>query len=213
MKCCARIALIFAPLSCCLAAAEDTSGWKEESNSKGVAIHSRARAGSELREFRGVGMIEAPPAVAFAVLDDLAAYTSFMPYTTECRVIQRQKDAVIIYQRLKLPLISDRDYTIRSRYDQSHAGGSAVYRIHWETANDLGPAPNRGVVRVNRCEGGWLLEPHGTGATRATYTIHSDSGGAIPAMLANNGSRMAIRKLFEAVRKQVKLPKYATSAE
>ena len=157
-----------------------------------------------------MGTIEAPPAAVFAVLDDLDAYTSFMPYTAECRVLKRLKESVLIYQRLKLPLVSDRDYTIRSRYERA-SGATGSYRIQWQTANELGPPPNRGVIRINQCEGGWHLEPQGDKATRATYTIHSDSGGAIPPMLANNGSRLAIRKLFEAVRKQVKLPKYSTA--
>ena len=47
--------------------------------------------------------------------------------------------------------------------------------------------------------------------TRAIYTIYTDSGGALPAFVANSGSRIAIRKLFDAVRKQVKDPRYAVS--
>ena len=66
----------------------------------------------------------------------------------------------------------------------------------------------QGIVRVKLCEGGWLLEPIGPDATRATYTVYTDSGGAIPAFIKNTGSQIGIRKIFTAIRKQVRDPKY-----
>lgn len=183
--------------------------WKEEANKNGVAIYSRIRPGSALKEFRGVGMIDATPAIVFAVLDDTEAYPSFMPYTSECHILKRAKDFIIAYQRLALPLVSDRDYTLRSEHAKWLGPEGPIYRIRWAPANDLGPPEKPGVQRVNVCEGGWMLEPNGAGSTRATYVIFTDSGGAIPPLLANNGSRIAIRKLFEAIRKQVREPKYA----
>ncbi len=185
--------------------------WKEESNSRGVLIQSRAHEGSPLREFRAIGRIEAAPSVVFAVLNDSEAYPSFMPYTSECRVLKREKDAAIVYQRLDLPLMSSRDYTLRSQHTKMPGPNGASYRIHWLPANDQGPAVKPGVVRVNVCDGGWLLEPEGANATHATYSIFTDSGGALPAFIANNGSRIGIRRIFEAVRKQVKNPKYSAA--
>jgi len=65
-----------------------------------------------------------------------------------------------------------------------------------------------GVLRVKRNEGSWLLEPAGATKTRATYFIYTDSGGKLPAFLANVASEIGIKKVFAAVRKQVKDPKY-----
>lgn len=199
------VALLLAPAR----GAENASDWTEEANKDGVTILSRKREGTSLKEFRGVGSIDAPTAVVFAVLDDTDAYSSFMPYTSESRVLKRAKDFMIAYQRLDLPMVSDRDYTLRSDHSKSNGPDGTTFRIHWTPANDLGPAEKTGVQRVNICEGGWVLEPGAKGTTRATYTIFTDSGGVIPAFVANNGSKIAIRKLFEAVRKQVHVPKYA----
>ena len=186
--------------------------WAEDSTAKGITIYSRSREGSAVKEFKGVGVIEAPARSVFAVLDDSEAYPSFMPYTSECRVLKREKDTVLAYQRLELPLVSDRDYTLRSKNQTWLGPEGPIYRIRWEPANDQGPAEKAGVLRVNVCEGGWLLEPNSNGTTRATYSIYTDSGGALPPFVANNGSRIAIRKVFEAIRKQVKDPKYAGAA-
>jgi len=190
---------------------DPADGWTQESAGKDVAIHSRPRAGSSVKEFRAVGVIDAVPAAVFAVLDDSEAYPSFMPYTSECRVLKREKDTVLAYQRLDIPVVSDRDYTLRSKHQRWIGPDGPIYWIRWEPANDLGPAEKPGVLRVNICEGGWLLEPAETGGTRAIYTIYTDSGGTIPPMLANNGSRVAIRKVFDAIRKQVKDPKYSAN--
>jgi hypothetical protein len=67
------------------------------------------------------------------------------------------------------------------------------------------------VVRVKVCEDGWLLEPEDATKTRATYTVYTDSGGAIPAFIANRAGQIAIGRLFVAVRKRVKDPRYSAS--
>ena len=66
------------------------------------------------------------------------------------------------------------------------------------------------MVRVKMDEGSWLLEPTGPGgaSTQATYQIYTDSGGALPAFLANRDCQMAVPKLFDAIRKQAQDPKY-----
>ncbi len=190
------------------AGSNSTEGWRLSSQSGGIALYSRPRANSPLKEFKAVGAIDAPTKAVHNVLDDVHSYPSFMPFTTECRIVGRDGDAVITYQHLSPKICSDRDYTIRI-HQKSWAGpGGLVYLDRWESANELGPAEKKDVLRVKLCEGTWLLEPDGANRTRATYSIYSDSGGALPAFLANGASAFGIKKVFAAVRKQVKDPKY-----
>ena len=186
--------------------------WELTSGSKDVALYSRARAGSRLKEFKAIGSIDASTRAVHAVIDDFENYPGFMPYTVECRLIKRESDSIIGYQRLSPKICEDRDYTLRV-WKKSWAGPEGfTYLSRWEPANDLGPAEKKGIVRVKICDGGWLLEPDGPIKTRATYSIYTDTGGMIPAFIANRASRTGISKLFEAVRKQVKNPKYALRA-
>jgi len=53
-----------------------------------------------------------------------------------------------------------------------------------------------------------LLEPNGAARTRATYSVYTDTGGLIPAFIANHFSQSAIGEIFAAMRKQVTQPKY-----
>ena len=185
--------------------------WKLSAQEKNVVIYSRPRPGSELKEFKAVGPIDAPTGAVCAVIDDFQNYPKFMPYTTECQLIRRDGDSIVGYQRLSPKVCADRDYTLRVWKKSWPTTDGLVCTSHWSPANELGPPEKKGVVRVKICEGKWLLEPDGAIKTRATYFIYTDTGGFIPSFLANRISLTGITKLFAAVRKQVKDPKYAVS--
>ena len=181
--------------------------WKFVSDKEGVALYRRQRALSN--ESKATAEIAASTERVHAVLDDMESYASFMPYTAECRVLKRDGGSVLAYQRISAPLTSDRDYTVRVRTTTKKVEGGTSYFSHWEADNAAGPPEKRGVVRVNLCEGSWLLEPTGPNTTRATYLIYTDSGGMIPKFIKDAGSQVGMRKLFAAIRKQVTNPKYA----
>jgi len=206
--------LVIALISCgsgmsSMAEPEATPGeWKLISTSDGVALYRRLRPGSGHYESKAIGEIAAVTTTVQAVIDDVDSYPRFMPYTVESRILKREGDSVIEYQRISTPLIKDRDYILRVRTTSKTVEGGTSYFSRWETENELGPAERPGIVRVKLCEGGWLLEPAGPNLTRATYSIHTDSGGAIPAFVKNIGSQVGIRKIFAAIRNQVRDPKY-----
>lgn len=206
--------LLLLPLSLTAKPDDQIAGteWKGDGHGSGLIIYSRTREGSSLKEFKAVGTIAASSSAVFAVLNNAEAFPRFMPYTSECQVLKRTGTYAIVYQRLDLPLTSDRDYTLRCQSWRIPGPKGLGYRIHWESANDLGPAEKSDVQRVKVCEGSWLIEPDGEGATRATYSIYTDSGGALPAIIADCASRVAIGQLFAAIRKEVREPGYATAA-
>jgi hypothetical protein len=187
-----------------------SEGWKLDSQSGGIALYSHPRTHSSLKEFKAVGEIDAPIKTVHAVIDDFENYSSFMPYTVECRLVKREGGSTLFYQRLSPKIVSDRDYTLRVHEKSWRGDKGLVYLHRFEAANEFGPAEQKGFTRVRICEGGWLLEPLDESKTRATYSLDTDSGGTIPAFIANPASAIGIRKLFAAVRKQVREPKYIT---
>jgi hypothetical protein len=187
-------------------------GWKLAADAKEVIIYSRPHGDSNLKEFKAIGSIDAPSCAVHAVIDDFENYPKFMPYTLECRLLKQEGDLVIGYQRLSPKICEDRDYTLRVSKKSIPGPNGLTYLSQWRTANEMGPAEQKGVVRIKVCNGNWLLEPDGSGKTRATYSIYSDTGGAIPAFIANHASLTAIKKLYAAIRKQAKDPKYAATS-
>src|SRR6266566_455154 len=190
-------------------AVNPVDGWKLAADTKEAINYSRPHAESRLKEFKAIGAIDASTYAVHGVIDDFENYPKFMPYTLECRLLKREGDSMIGYQRLSPKICEDRDYTLRVWKKSWPAADGFVYLDRWAPANELGPPEKKGVVRVKACEGGWLLEPNGANKTRATYSIYTDTRGAIPAFIVNRASQIGIGKLFAAVRKQVKNPKYA----
>src|SRR5439155_17730131 len=139
--------------------ADATDGWKLATERNGVTIYTRAHSGSLLKEFKAVGEIAAPSRAVCEVIEDVDAYPSFMPYMAECRLLRRESDSLLSYQRISPKVCCDRDFTLRT-YKTSWPGlAGLVYSNRWESANALGPAKKPGVVRVEFCQGAWLLEP------------------------------------------------------
>jgi Polyketide cyclase / dehydrase and lipid transport len=208
------VSIVLAGCPTAFAAEESISAddyWKLSAQEKNVVIYSRPRPGSPLKEFKAVGPIDASTSAVYAVIDDFQNYPKFMPYMTECRLIRRDGDSIVGYQRLSPKVCADRDYTLRVWKKSWPSTDGLVFMSHWSPANELGPPEKKGVVRVKLCEGKWLLEPDGATKTRATYSIYTDTGGFIPSFIANRISLTGITKLFAAVRKQVKDPRYAVS--
>jgi len=193
--------------------ADATDGWKLATERNGVTIYTRPHSGSPLKEFKAVGEIAAPSRAVCEVIEDVDAYPSFMPYMAECRLLRRESDSLLSYQRISPKICSDRDFTLRT-YKTSWPGvAGLVYSNRWEAANAVGPAKKAGVVRVEFCQGSWLLEPSGATRTRATYSVYTDTGGLIPPFIANHFSQSGIGEIFTAVRKQVQQPKYNASSK
>jgi Polyketide cyclase / dehydrase and lipid transport len=207
------LVLLLLLLAVCFAAervegSDANEGWKLANERGGVTIYSRPHPGSSLKEFKALGEIPAPSRAVCEVIEDVDNYTKFMPYMAECKLLKRDTDSLLSYQRISPRICSDRDFTLRTyRTSWSNAAG-IVYSNRWESANALGPPKKPGVVRVPFCQGSWLLEPTAADRTRATYSVYTDTGGLIPPFIANHFSLTGIREIFAAVRKQVIEPKY-----
>src|SRR4051812_8612539 len=91
---------------------ENNQQWRLASESGGVKIYSRLRPGSALKEFKAIGTIDAPTNVVHNVVNDVAGYPKFMPYTAECRILKRDGGSIFTYQRISPKIVSDRDYTL-----------------------------------------------------------------------------------------------------
>jgi len=197
---------------CASAAAEEP--WTKASDEGDVTIYTRDKAGTAIKEVKATALADAPPAACMNVVSDLANFQDTMPYTKESKIAGRESERVVYsYQYLKLPLIDNRDYTLRVVDDTPAPGPSgepAYYKSSWTPANDRGPKPRAGTVRVEINTGYWLFEPvDGGSRTRATYYLFTDPGGMIPALIANRANTQAIPDLFKALRTQAKSERYA----
>src|SRR5438046_1499812 len=158
-----------AALSIFAAESGPNTDWKAVKQSNGLAIYSRPHGGSNLKEFKAVGEIDATAETVHKVIDDVEAYTSFMPYTAECRVIERKGDSILTYQRVSPKIVSDRDYTLRIQKKSWPVENGVAYLDRWKPANERGPAEKSGIFRVTVCEGAWMLQGDDEGDNRPRH--------------------------------------------
>ena len=190
-----------------MAGADD---WTEKAKEDGITVYNRPRAGSAVHEIKAVGLIDAPPKSAWAVIRDYDHYKDCMPYTEESKILGREDgDKVIFfYSLINAPLVSRRDYVIRLVDESDWKDGQGYLKSSWDITPN-GPPPKDGVVRVKANEGYWLLEPRDGGKkTFVTYWLYTDPGGSIPNWVANKANQSAVPDVFRAIRKHALLAPY-----
>jgi len=174
-------------------------GFKHVGGKNGVEVYRLMS--SPVIDLFAEGDIEAPPAVVRDVLLDYDNAAKVTDNIRESRVLHKTDRDATVYQRLKLPVVSDRDFTIHAKWGQR---GDAL-TVQYNVDNSLGPAPKGGVVRVSLQQGAWALEPiRGGTATHARYHVQIDLGGSVPKWMVSGGAAKNIPKLFEGLRREVK---------
>lgn len=147
------------------------------------------------------GDIDAPPSVVRDVVLDYPNASKVTDNVGESRVLQKSDREIVVYQRLRLPIIADRDFTLRASWGAS--GPMLVTRFFVD--NTRGPEAREGIVRLSTLQGGWELEPiRGGAGTHARYRVQIDLAGSVPKWMVSGGAAKNLPKLFEGVRREVK---------
>ncbi len=122
----------------------------------------------------------------------------------ESRMLKRRDvlfegpDERVMYEQVKTPIISDRDFTVRLKrlFDDK----SGVHQILFHADNAAGPPERTGHVRVQLIRGSWTFEPDDHG-TWVTYACLSDPAGSLPPWIARGQQiEAAFTLLREALR-------------
>lgn len=187
----------------------DAPRWQLAADPAGIKVYRRDREGTDVKEMKAIGLIDATPKEVWDVVRDLENYPRQMPYTAEAKVLTRSegdKD-ILFYSRLNTPLVSERDYLIALKDESDWKDGKGFYKVSWTAAGKESDAlvPEKpDVVRVRVNDGYWLLEPREEGKkTFATYYVYTAPGGSIPTFIINQANGMAVPKVFEAIKKTV----------
>jgi hypothetical protein len=197
--------LILIPL---LLLAADESKWRLSADGD-VKVYAREHAGSDVREMKAVGLIDASPLEVWKAIRDYDGYPKNMPYTSEAKVLSRSEgdQEILFYSRLETPLVSSRDYLILLKDESDWKDGAGFMKVSWSAApkeTDAQLPEKKDVVRVRLNDGYWLLEPREEGKkTLGTYYIYTSPGGSIPGFIANSANGIAVPKVFDSIRKTV----------
>jgi hypothetical protein len=174
-------------------------GYRAVTRRHGVVAYRRT--GSDVIRMAAEGMFQAPPAVVQRALLSYPRHPGVLERLAESRILRRGDGWLLVYQRLDLPLISDRDFTLRVSWWRK--GGSRW--ISFRVARGDGPPRRKGVVRMSLHQGSWQLSPECNGrCTRARFMVSSDLAGWLPRWLTRSRASDDLPNLFQGIRKLLK---------
>ena len=183
--------------------------WELVRNEHGIIVHRRAVTGSNLHEFRGSGVIEAPIAAVLAVLNDPEHRTEWMKEAAaNSRIESLGPYTEIFYSRTKAPWpVSDRDVVCRAQTTIDAKAGQV--RVEITSEENAKWPPQKGAVRMPFLRGHWYLWPeHGGEWTRAEYQIHANPAGSLTDFIVNTVSKKIPYDTIVGLRQQVKRRTY-----
>jgi hypothetical protein len=175
-------ALGAAALLLCAGLAVASAPWRLLSEKDGLRIEGREVAGSAMPEIRVSARSRWPAArIAAAIWAERPGTKLHRRYPRTRVVLREDASERVVYQRVSAPVVSERDYTVRMHREGD--GQSGPFQVRFWLANEAGPAPVRGVVRLSTLRGAWTVTPSPGGGCDVVYTIHSEPGGSLPAFL------------------------------
>jgi hypothetical protein len=169
-------------------------GFEQIAQRRGVTVYKNNSA--DVVWIGAVGVIPAPPERVQSALLDYERQPGKIGRVSEAKILSRDGRGIYVYERLNLPIISDRDFVLRVT-----SGGDAEKRwIAYWAVTDQGPKPRDGIVRVTRHNGVWELLPTQEGkATILRCEIQINLGGMVPLWMAKSKAGEEIPELYANV--------------
>lgn len=166
-------------------------GWKTEkqdgsTNPPGWTTFSRKKAGSKFKEFKITGIINVTPKKAISVLREKTENSE--KYISEkdgfIQVLEKTEDMMLVYSVYNLPFpFKGREMCERFLFFENKETGAQ--RISWQEEWQAAPPQEKDLIRMPVARGSWEFEPAGSGRSLATYIVHAEPGGKIPAWMVN----------------------------
>jgi hypothetical protein len=161
---------------------------------RGITVYQDKQ--SPMIRIAAEGVIGAPPLAVRDALIDYERQVGVIARVSEIKVLERRPGGARVYQRLNLPVIDDRDYTL----DVSWGTDGGTHWIRYGAVEEGGPDPVDGVVRVNSHSGSWQLRPaEGGDATLVRYQFHMDMAGLIPRWMVKSSAGKEVPLVFADV--------------
>lgn len=175
----------------------ERAGFERIAKRKGVKVYKHKT--SSIIHLGAEGVINAPPAQVAEALLAYEKQIGVIKRLSKSKVLLRTKSSMTVYQRLNLPIISDRDFTLRVWWGQR---GKVSWIRYEAQPNGLGGLD--GAVHVKNHSGSWQLKPlNGGAATLCRFEVSIDMAGWLPRWMAKSGSGKEVPEVFGSIRKLI----------
>lgn len=174
----------------------------------GIRSYEKQLPGTDVREYKAVGFVEAPMDVVGEVILDVAAYPRWMADVKEARIVKDvDRHTKVVHCRLKLPWpLTDRDFVVANK--TAIEVDKARCRIDFSAVDDRSIRPARKVVRMKELTGGYLLEHMGQDRTLVTFSQKAHPGGNLAPTIANVNIQHYPHRNLQGLRKMARQEVY-----
>ena len=182
--------------------------WTLKLNKENIAVYTKTQANSNLKAIKVDCELNTTLTKLTAVVLDANAGKDWV-YSTKSSVLLKQvsPSEIYYYSEVKLPWpFSNRDFIAHLIAVQDPA--TKVVTIDGPVEPDYLPE-NKGIVRVRKSFGKWIITPKGSNRVRLEYILETDPGGSIPAWLVNMFVTKGPFETFKKLKDQLNKPKYA----
>lgn len=161
----------------------DETGWIRARREAGIDVYTRSVPGSDVKAFKGEGLVAAPIERIRALLRDADRLHEWFPNTPASKLIRVEGDTRLQHSVMATPWpVTNRDNVLRSVTTQDPATGRVDIQL--SAAPDAYPI-QKDLHRVTKANGSWRLEPRGPNETWVQFAMHLEPGGGIPDWLVN----------------------------
>ncbi len=164
--------------------------WTLVEKTDGIELYEREVPGERLVELKAGTFSKLPVGALCEAALGPTTLDKAEPDITLRRFVPNDAGVRVEYEQISAPMVSNRDYAVLSYKEALPNGGC---RTRFEVANQYAPKLPDGFVRIEKLRGGWSFEPvpGSPGLVLCTYTVFTDPGGSLPAMLVEGPRKKA----------------------
>lgn len=183
--------------------------WTLKLNKENIAVYTKTQANSNLKAIKVDCELNTTLTKLTAVVLDANAGTEWVYSTKSCVLLKQVSPSELYYySEVKLPWpFSNRDFIAHLIATQDPT--TKVVTIDGPVEPTYIPE-KKGIVRVSKSFGKWVITPKGPNRVRLEYTLETDPGGSIPAWLVNMFVTKGPFETFKKLKDQLNKPKYAS---
>ena len=181
--------------------------WVLNTNKDGIKVYTREVEGSKFKEYRGEVLVTTKLSALIAVLDDVDNQKNWFHDCIESRKLKNisRTEGINYFQQYAPWPVSNRDIIVK--YSISQNLKTKVITIELTGLKNYIPE-KEDIVRVPKLKGFWQFTPQGNGNIKIVYQAHSETGGSVPAYLANAASVDIPYYTLKNMLIEIKKPKY-----
>lgn len=153
--------------------------WKQVHTDDGIVVEARPVEGSPYAELRATTTVAVPAEALCAGAFGTGTRDPREPSLKSRKVLAESANERIAYDQIATPVISDRDYAVRTAREKTATG----CRVTVDVAPGHAPPKADGLVRIEKLRCVWDFTPQADGKTKLTYVAWTDPNTSLPAFL------------------------------